>query len=162
MVSAKNKRKLCSSKNKRLSWDSCPKVPLINILRKINDQNDKYSALLTCKEWLVSLNCNNTVTHSRYISAVTLPKLWSELDLEIVSSQMNYKHIQKYLIQFRNYISSIRITGCDDNKIFVTKPHKNNHVQKFFSILNLILQNIQKSDQPLKQFTLSNFGNAII
>jgi len=46
----------------------------------------------------------------------------------------------------------------DNDKMFITKPAKSNPVQNFFSILNLIVKNMQKSDKPLHEFRLSDFG----
>ena len=94
----------------------------------------------------------------RYISAVTLPRLWSRLELKVASSSTNYKKTQKYLTQFRGFLTSIVINGLDNDKMFITKPSKSNPVQNFFSVLNLIVKNMQKSDKPLHEFRLSDFG----
>ena len=82
--------------NQKLPWNSCPKVPLICILAKLNRKVDKRNAALACKS-------SHTISFS-------VSTLWSnfELDIAAIGARSDrYRQTQNYLKKFRTFISSI-------------------------------------------------------
>ena len=90
----------------------------------------------------------------------SVARLWNnfELDIAAIGARSGcYRQTQKYLKQFRNFISSITISGRDPDKILnggkMQKP-----IQSFLSVLNLIAEESKRTPFKISKFTICNFG----
>ena len=91
---------------------------------------------------------------------LSVSKLWSKFELDIAAIGARsgcYRQTQKYLKQFRNFISSITISGRDQDKVMnggkIQKP-----IQTFLSVLNLVAEESTRKPIKINKLTIENFG----
>ena len=90
----------------------------------------------------------------------SVSRFWSnfELDIAAIGARSGcYRQTQKYLKQFRNFISAITISGRDHDKILnggkIQKP-----IQSFLSVMNLIAEESTRKTIRIEKLTIENFG----
>ena len=145
-------------------WSHIPHLPLLRVLDKLKTLDDKQAMIMTCKHW--------------HQLSTTTSRLWRtyQINASDMSNGATFRRHQKYLKQFRPFVTSLVINGADPAKVFFIKqrigpfgPRPSNQleiratdvVQRFFAVLNMATQAIERGSIRLKSLSMENFENNV-